>query len=55
LSEEDKKSVVKYAILGAGCGLLVGLLYNYLSVGLFFGFALGFIIDGIIYVNRKRT
>lgn len=55
MSKNNKKPVAIYAILGAGSGLIVGLIYNNLALSLIFGFAIGFIIDSIIYINNKRT
>ena len=52
---KNKQSVAIYSILGAGGGLLVGIMFNILALGLIFGFAIGIIIDSIIYVNNKRT
>jgi len=53
LSKKNKNSVGIYSTLGAGIGLLVGLMFDNLSLSLIFGFAIGVIIDSIVYSNKK--
>jgi uncharacterized membrane protein HdeD (DUF308 family) len=54
LANNKKKIVGIYTTLGAAIGLLFGLMNDNLALGLIFGFAIGVIIDSIVYSNKKK-
>jgi len=54
MTKNKKKPIGVFSILGAGTGLLAAPMGKNLALGLIFGFALGVIIDSIVYLYKKE-